>query len=118
MMHPQQILASAAKTLADPQRVCVGALARNGTGGELCPTSRKAARWCAIGALYAAARRAPGDKKMPRELIWTVAAAQLASAVLFKASLEVVLETRGAAAALDAYRLAWRWAAEYRGIDQ
>lgn len=115
--QPQQIIEGAAKIIADPRRVCTGALARNGTGGELCPTSRKAAKWCAVGALLAAARVKPGDKKMPAHVIWTLCAVQLASAVKFKASLETVHETQGPAAALDAYRLAWGWAADYRGRD-
>ena len=50
-----QIVEKARARIADQQRWCRGELARDASGEEVCPTSASAVKWCALGAVIAAA---------------------------------------------------------------
>jgi hypothetical protein len=53
---PIQVVEGARALIADEQHWCRGELARDVNGEEVCPTSASAVKWCAPGAVIAAAR--------------------------------------------------------------
>ena len=57
----KQIVERARAFIADEQHWCRGELARDVNGEEVCPTSASAVKWCALGAVIAAAQELTHD---------------------------------------------------------
>lgn len=97
----------AAFNLATPDRLCVGALARDHRGNPCKPRSARAVSWCALGAVYRAAGEDPESNKLPLSVNAALCTVQACSAQLYRSSAEVVNDTVGHDAVLEVLRLAW-----------
>lgn len=109
-MAPADLILEAGKLLADPERWCQGALARDRRGTPVVPTSKRALKWDTAGAIYHAARTKPDDFDKPRlsDVGGALAALQSAAHILHRKGHIAVNDELGHAAVLECLRLAYR----------
>lgn len=68
-MDPEKIIEGAAKIILQPSKRTTGTYARNKVGDPVKPTSRKAVKWDAIGAMFKVARvDVDKPEKWPRSI--------------------------------------------------
>ena len=102
---------AAGQKFADVANRCSGHLAVDKHGKPCKPTSRKAARWDAMGALFWAFQVDPADEKdYSKDLMRTLVAAQMIATRRHKCSLEVLCDTLRGDEALDVLRRTYAWA--------
>lgn len=111
-MSPDEIIIAAGVLLSKPQHFAQGAIALSRKGEPCLPHIKRAVRWDAIGALYKGHSKPiliddkGGSPSWERDLFAAIVECQLAANRLYKASLEVVNDTRGREDVLACYRAA------------
>ena len=91
----KQIVERARAFIADEQHWCRGELARDVNGEEVCPTSASAVKWCALGAVTAAAHELTHDLDAALDFAFKALRPQYGTATLVR-----VNDMRGHAAVL------------------
>lgn len=99
----------AGRLIADPQRFCTGALARNRSGSPVLPTSPSAHQWDAAGAIMKIlGAKITAKKDTPREIVHMLCELQLCATIVHRKALEAVADDLGHEAVLDVLRHAVR----------
>jgi hypothetical protein len=90
-----QIVEKARARIADQRRWCRGELARDVSGEGVCPTSASAVKWCALGAVLAAAHELTHNLAAAHDFAFKALRPQYGTATLVR-----VNDIRGHAAVL------------------
>jgi hypothetical protein len=90
-----QVVERARALIADEQHWCRGELARAVNGEEVCPTSASAVKWCALGAVTAAAHELTHDLDAALDFAFKALRPQYGTATLVR-----INDMRGHAAVL------------------
>jgi hypothetical protein len=90
-----QVVERARALIADEQHWCRGELARDVNGEEVCPTSASAVKWCALGAVTAAAHELTHDLDAALDFAFKALCPQYGTATLVR-----INDMRGHAAVL------------------
>jgi|SoiMethySBSTD1v2_1073268.scaffolds.fasta_scaffold87656_1 hypothetical protein len=90
-----QVVERARALIADEQHWCRGELARDVNGEEVCPTSASAVKWCALGAVTAAAHELTHDLDAALDFAFKALRPQYGTATLVR-----INDMRGHAAVL------------------
>ena len=93
-----QIVERARALIADETHWCRGELARDVNGEEVCPTSASAEKWCALGAVIAAAYELTNDLDAAHDFAFKALRPQYGTATLVR-----VNDMRGHAAVLSLF---------------
>ena len=93
-----QIVQRARALIADQQHWCRGELARDVSGAGVCPTSASAVKWCALGAVIAAAHEFTHDLACANDFAFKALRPRYGSATLVR-----VNDMRGHAAVLPLF---------------
>lgn len=104
------VIAEVAAAIREEQRFTQGALARDKHGEPCEPYSKKATRWCPIGAAYMTTRTKTDSFKevYPDHCASACAAMSRAAGMLHDMSMESVTDKLGHAAVMEVLRLAWK----------
>lgn len=104
------VIAQVAALIGDERSFAQKALALDKHGTPCEPYSKKAKRWCPIGAAYMATRTKLDSPKevYPDHCASACAAMSMAASMLHKRTMESVTDQLGHAAVMEVLRLAWK----------
>ena len=114
------VIAQVAALIGDERAFTQNALARDRNGDPCEPYSKKAKRWCPIGAAYMTTRTKLDSVKevYPDHCASACAAMSRAAGMLHKMSMEGVTDKLGHAAVMEVLRQAWKIAEPNKKDDR